>query len=155
MWLLRGLSIRRSKGLLQLFQTPHQRASGSNLAASGRRSAVLPPAFNITPMMHKSQDFILRSTLWTSKSDSRVHFGSRKHVAIILRNSEVRMYAQDKIRHLGTFRHFSAKFETEVPDLGRCSRNCGLYFGIHPDLRIPQDDSHMFPKPKMHATIGF
>ena len=34
---------------------------------------------------------------------------------------------------------------TEVSDLGR---TCGLYFGIHPDLRIPQDDSHMFPRPK-------
>ena len=23
------------------------------------------------------------------------------------------------------------------------------------DLRIPQDDSDMFPRPKMHAIIGF
>ena len=30
--------------------------------------------------------------LGTSKSDSRVSFGYRKHVAIILRNSEVRVY---------------------------------------------------------------
>ena len=52
-------------------------------------------------------------------------------------------------------------FGTSVPNWdwsARCStflRNCGLYFVIHRDFRLPQDDGYTFPRPQMHARIGF
>ena len=42
---------------------------------------------------------------------------------------------------------------TEVPDLGLLTKLRTL-FCIHPDLRVPQDGSHMFPRP-IHVRIGF
>ena len=49
--------------------------------------------------------------LGTSTSDYRAENGTRKHVAIILWNSEIRISCRNQVRKVGTFRYFSAKLE--------------------------------------------
>ena len=83
-------------------------------------------------MLRKSQDFHFE-VLETSKTDSRAK-GSRKHVAIILRNFEVRTSFQHKVPKLG-LKCDALAFFYDIADFVS-ARN--------PGLRIPQDDSRMF-----------
>ena len=58
---------------------------------------LLPPSFNIIPMLRKSEDFILRS--WGPQHLVQ-KIGSRKYVAIILRNFWDRIFCRTKFRNV-------------------------------------------------------
>ena len=91
--------------------------------------AVLPPADNIIFMLRKSQDFF--EMLGTSESDSRATIGSRKHVAIILRNSVVRIFCQNKVHHFVkrcNIWHFSLKLALKCRNVP-IYPHYGLYVG--------------------------
>ena len=75
-------------------------------------------------------------------------------MAIILQNFEVRVSCQPKVRNVGTLWHFSAnwdrsdRFDTfyEIAD---------FFLARNPDLKIPQDDSHMFPRLRICPRLRF
>ena len=70
----------------------------------------------------------------TSKSDSRATIGSRKHVAIILRNFGVRIYCQHKVRNPVEMLALESQFGTEVPKYTHIAEGINKF-----DNEIPQD----------------
>ena len=63
------------------------------------RGKVLPPTAHIVVMPRKPSGLHVE-VLWTSESDSRPKLGSRKHVAVILRNYMVSISCQHEFRSL-------------------------------------------------------
>ena len=83
---------------------------------------VPPDCYHYSNAPHISGLHLLRCCGDLNASDYRVDFGSRKHVAIIVRNSEIRIYANMESAQCGYISALQCQIGTDVPKLGLFQR---------------------------------
>ena len=82
-----------------------------------------------------------------SESDYRATIGSGKHVAIILRISFFEISCGSELRNLYVFWHFSAKLGQKCQNTSDTLAIVDFFFARNPNPKLPQYDSHIFPRP--------